>query len=1191
MNEFYREYLLEKVTSIGKIKDPFSRFDLLIVGFKEAKSSILEYSRSSKSLKTLSMHFYGQEILDKSGESELHCISTKVRTDPEDRCIMMSISSDMFSFIPFREAENSREIPDKPPFLNSYVIKSTQLHEKIINVKDFTFLPGFYEPTIAVLFEPKRTWTGRLAAIKDTVCLAIISVDLNRQNYATIFFADNLPFDCFTLSAVPKPIGGVLVVSNNAILHFDQGSIGSGISLNAYAKSMTNFPFFDGSRLALHLDSSKHTYVAPNVALFVLGDGKLVQLTLNKEGRSISGFDIQVIGRELQLPSCMVKLDKTYTFIGSCNNESILIDFRPTTQAIDGINSRKRMKMSAADDELDVLMGVAEDKSEEKPENTEEIEEIDGTYKIIDRLNCMSLVKDFTVGQSELNIDAKLTASPLPNGATMDVVICSGEGLQSSLHILRRTLRPDISNTFDLAGKAIDIWNLRCNSKNKVKSPHRYILISRKADRKYPNGSSVVLDAANNLARLDESNFFLDGCTICAAEVLKSTHVLQAYQGGFRLINSFGKMTTEMSLAKDFNVESCRVSDELVAFSGMNHIILYKISSPKKIECLEEKLEIPEKILCMDIYHDISGFITGNTGSYFLLVVSKSGVLMIYDIALKKFVYLLSGLGNHGLVLKDFREGKWNLVKSENLRDELADIKLINLGESPNEKLHLLCVTESQDVLIYEVYRFKKFLRFKKKEIGIPLSYSEKRKKQDSSNEPSSEFDIEELEEESIPYKKRKIIPFNSISGFESHLNSKKCLPGVFIALEKPLWVYQTSRAELRMHGMTFDGPITCFSEFSNEVCGDGFIYFNHLNQMRVCNIDKYFDLGYQWCSKTLKLNSSAEEIRTASFIEYHKKSGKYCMVSHIESSCNLTQLEILPATETRDESGEINPVYEQPEEVHSGEYLPSLKRGVLELLSPKTWNFVDKYEFRENESVISMSHCLLKVKVSGMIQNQPYIIVSTGFVKGEDQQVRGRLYIFDIIEVVPEIGRPDTNHKLKLICKEEMKGAVGAICSLDGYVCVSIGPKIMLYSFENGESVVGIAFLDTNLFITSMKSVKSYLIIGDITKGTWFVAYQEEPSKMIVLGKNFYQTGITDSEFLLDESKLALVTADTCQNIQVLTYSPNHVATSGGLKLLKKADYYLQSSVVSLKRTIKRNENSQQGTIYGKYFRFYGSI
>ena len=45
----------------------------------------------------------------------------------------------------------------------SYVVDLKKLDEKVNNVKDFQFLHGYCEPTIMLLYEPLRTWPGRVA--------------------------------------------------------------------------------------------------------------------------------------------------------------------------------------------------------------------------------------------------------------------------------------------------------------------------------------------------------------------------------------------------------------------------------------------------------------------------------------------------------------------------------------------------------------------------------------------------------------------------------------------------------------------------------------------------------------------------------------------------------------------------------------------------------------------------------------------------------------------------------------------------------------------------------------------------------------------------------------------------------------------------------------------------------------------
>lgn len=47
------------------------------------------------------------------------------------------------------------------PYSASFILDlATEVNENIRNVIDFAFLPGFNNPTIAVLFQVQQTWTG-----------------------------------------------------------------------------------------------------------------------------------------------------------------------------------------------------------------------------------------------------------------------------------------------------------------------------------------------------------------------------------------------------------------------------------------------------------------------------------------------------------------------------------------------------------------------------------------------------------------------------------------------------------------------------------------------------------------------------------------------------------------------------------------------------------------------------------------------------------------------------------------------------------------------------------------------------------------------------------------------------------------------------------------------------------------------
>lgn len=50
---------------------------------------------------------------------------------------------------------------------------------------------------------------------------------------------------------------------------------------------------------------------------------------------------------------------------------------------------------------------------------------------------------------------------------------------------------------------------------------------------------------------------------------------------------------------------------------------------------------------------------------------------------------------------------------------------------------------------------------------------------------------------------------------------------------------------------------------------------------------------------------------------------------------------------------------------------------------------------------------------------------------------------------------------------------------------------KVFVRAFELDERLVGVAFLDVGVYVTSLKTMKNILLIGDAVKGVWFVAFQ----------------------------------------------------------------------------------------------------
>lgn len=51
-------------------------------------------------------------------------------------------------------------LSSKAPILSSYMIVLKTLEEKMDNIIDLQFLYGYYEPTLLILYEPVRTFSG-----------------------------------------------------------------------------------------------------------------------------------------------------------------------------------------------------------------------------------------------------------------------------------------------------------------------------------------------------------------------------------------------------------------------------------------------------------------------------------------------------------------------------------------------------------------------------------------------------------------------------------------------------------------------------------------------------------------------------------------------------------------------------------------------------------------------------------------------------------------------------------------------------------------------------------------------------------------------------------------------------------------------------------------------------------------------
>ena len=194
----------------------------LLVSFRDAKAALLVWDQKTWNVQTVSLHYYEREefvnpvVVAENLRSDLI-------VDPGNRAAILRFAGDMLAVLPVRKSEEDLVLegdvemdgeeegddwdpsaPEKDTVMSeaprvngemnegedeeeegllkqSFVVSANQLDDAISHVVGLTFLHEYREPTLGILYTPKRTWTGWLEERKDTVCYVVITLDLEQK--------------------------------------------------------------------------------------------------------------------------------------------------------------------------------------------------------------------------------------------------------------------------------------------------------------------------------------------------------------------------------------------------------------------------------------------------------------------------------------------------------------------------------------------------------------------------------------------------------------------------------------------------------------------------------------------------------------------------------------------------------------------------------------------------------------------------------------------------------------------------------------------------------------------------------------------------------------------------------------------------------------------------------------------------
>ncbi|KAG0205891.1 Cleavage and polyadenylation specificity factor subunit 1 [Mortierella sp. GBA30] len=1322
------------ITSMGVIRTSSSGqhgLDSILVSFKDAKMSLLEWSFSNHCIVTVSIHYYERDDYKQEFLNNSH--PTEIRVDPSRRCAVLAFYGDRLAVLPFRLDDTSMgdedDVSKKWPYLPSYVMSLSDIDIRIKNVIDMVFLYDFFEPTLAILFSPQQTWTGRLAVRKDTCSLVVVSLDITHKAYPIIYSIDHLPYDCTKIIAMPKPVGGLLVVSANALIHLDQGSSGMGVAVNGYAPMVTEFPLHSQSHFELSLEGSQHVFLAPDQILFTLRNGDMYVVELQQEGRSLSGFKIEKAGTSMQT-SCKCSLGTGYYFVGSRYADSMLIKYSTKDQM-------KKKKKAAAlpvasmdleedlyGQEMDMVADQKTDKSKDEIESAMDAGESKWQFEICDTITCTGPIVGIDVGQ-RANNEAHSEFPP-----QHELVAATGSGQNGALVVFQRNIRPNVVRSTDALAGSNALWTVYCRKEiifegvsqfesrkessgsDGEESYDKLLIVSR------DDGTIVLATSGDDLRQLPNSQFYVDGPTVAIGSLLEETRIVQVYAGGVRLLNADCKITqivpvgehlsivaasivdpyvllqlhdgsalllrgdmntkdvsvlSQPSIFNDLPIKSCciyadsqnvmltvkeaptmaslRSSAKSAASTHSNAVNKKKehIRKPKKkateriIDDIDLDLYGPEPgeeedtdseedadvdmedsqgangdasvdDVSMDGIQSTAKTATANPegksvqATHWCLIYRTDGALEIYHLPDFKEVFYFPHFDLLPDVLPDAPAHQD--TKPAGHAREISEMIMVNMGAESKRNPFLIVRTYRGNISIYKTYQhFPTFeldaagkpidlsnrlaIRFRK----IPLDVVARETPEEDDQNPSDRANMDEMEDEvdaverEIRRQERRrqrkvksLIPFTDVAGFE----------GVFVLGGSPLWIMNSGNGLPRVHPMICDGRIGCFTQFHNLNCKHGFITLNAQGNMRIAQLPtEGVQYDMPWPIRKVPLKKAVR------YVKYHPTSQTYVTVTAVpdpfvvKDENNMAVHEgqtpapgsgaAPPTAATTTATSDLNSTTITTDAVSSlpngaavnadtqaqmkhksiapGLFRPSSERQTLELVSPVTWETVDRYELQEYEIVTSIETVSLESSQDASGRKK-FIAVGTSFIKGEDSTMRGTIYIFDIIDVVPEPDNPQTDHKLKLLYSEEVKGAVTALAALSGYLLTCVGTKVVVRSFEDNETLTGIAFIDVQIYVTSVKIVKNTIMLADAYKSVWFIGFQDEPTKLVMLGKDYNPMEAMNVSYLIENQTLHIVVSDSEKNVRLLQYAPFHVQSFSGQKLICRGDYHVGSQI-----------------------------
>lgn len=1197
------------VTSLKKIRllQTKSGGEALLIAFRNAKFSIVQWDPLVSSISNISIHYYESEVGKNPWAEDVAEYGPYLTVDPSNRCAALSFGARYLAFLPMRRpaddiVEDDFEL-DSPldgtsagkaqlvskkretdasqssaatPYLSSFVLKTTDFQEDITNPIHLTFLHEYREPAIGILYASQAPALADLHDRKDTVRYTVFTLDFEGREVTTILSIPALPLDLFAIHPLPPPVGGAILIGTNEIIHVDQAGKTNGVALNEMAKQGSSFPMVDQSDAELRLEGCTVEQLNDNGdLLIVLSTGELAILSFKLDGRTVSGLQAHKVvadkgGSLLSAgASCATNVGRGKIFVGSEGNDSVLLSCQRKATPLSRKRSHADMMADDADldldeddfDDDDIYGGDSSPVKERRRSSAADFSTPESLlFHIHDRLPNFAPAGDITFGPTSSSDINDATASAV---TPMSIVAPAGRGLDGGLIAMRQEIDPTVIRENALPGVQA-LWTINAKSSAlagseehpagdpeallSAEAQYDKYVVTAEATSQGIERTSVYAIVDNVLDKVEKGEFDPNGAAVEVGIMASGTRIVQVLPSEIRSYESDFSVSQICPLSSEttgaeLKVVSASFSDPWLLLLDENlAVCLFKMNENGDLEETELIGDISEtKWLSGCLYKSEA---TRNDTLAFLL--SAQGTLQIYSLQdLSHAVY-----SSDGLSYTPSTFGPDFVIRRAAAKETLTEILVADLGDAIHSSPYLVARTVSDDLVIYQPYHtheqtpsdlFTKDLRWLRISQPHLPKYSE-----------------EPLVEAETSGGQALLKSYSNIGGYSTitQIGTSPCL------------ILKEASSAPRVLSLQLPALKT-FSSFHTPECNQGFIYIDSDGVSRSCQLPancRYGDTG--WVVKKIPLEQPVERV------VWHQAAGVY--VISVTSPINFK----LPEDD-----------YHQEWANETTGFVPQRYRSTLKMVHPSTWSIIDDYDFAQTEEVTLDIKVMDLVTSEKTLQRKPCVVVGSGIVFGEDQLSEGHISVLDVIDVVPEPGRPETRHKFKLITSLKTKGAVTAVCEVgtEGFVVGVQGQKCYVRGLKDDNSLMPVAFMDMQTYVTFVKNISGtgLLLMGDALKGVCLTGYtvrheatpyvlthskltaaQEEPSyRMVPLGKGPLNMETLAGDFLPWEKNLYIVTSDSDSNLHVFQYDPENLQSVSGTRLVHKSSLHIGHFPISLIR------------------------